>query len=337
MITLKSIISRDCWKLSIPAILYVIQNNLQFVAATNLDVATFSVTYQLKILTTALCSVIILGRKLSGIKWISLLCLAIGVALVQLKNNTNHQDPDENQRNPLKGFIAVSLACFTSGLAGVYFELVLKSSNMKIDLWMRNVQLSLFSIFPAILTFIFTSTNLKFFNGFNIWTWSTILTQVLGGLITALVIKFADNILKGFSTSLSIILSSILSYIFFKDHSSFCFIELIGISLVLFSTYTYNLSTNSNNSIEPIENVLLNKSNKMKDYDDLDDKHAHKIEVKPLPLTHHLYQPPHSPSKALQTSITSPHTRNFTFLTSSSSSNDLHHDQIILINRSSNE
>ena len=37
------VFSRDSWKLSIPAILYVIQNNLAFVAASNLEVATFQV------------------------------------------------------------------------------------------------------------------------------------------------------------------------------------------------------------------------------------------------------------------------------------------------------
>lgn len=40
----REVFSPDCWKLSIPAILYVIQNNLQFVAASNLDVATFQVS-----------------------------------------------------------------------------------------------------------------------------------------------------------------------------------------------------------------------------------------------------------------------------------------------------
>ncbi|TFY77919.1 hypothetical protein EWM64_g6089, partial [Hericium alpestre] len=49
----KEVFRPDCWKLSIPAILYVIQNNLQFVAASNLDAATFQVSYQMKILTTA--------------------------------------------------------------------------------------------------------------------------------------------------------------------------------------------------------------------------------------------------------------------------------------------
>ena len=36
-------------------------------------------------------------------------------------------------------------------------------------------------------------------------------------MVVAVVIKYADNILKGFATSLSIILSSIVSYYFLKD------------------------------------------------------------------------------------------------------------------------
>src|ERR1700679_1234119 len=39
--------SPDFWKLSIPALLYVVQNSLQFVAISNLPVATFQVTYQM--------------------------------------------------------------------------------------------------------------------------------------------------------------------------------------------------------------------------------------------------------------------------------------------------
>ena len=43
--------------------------------------------------------------------------------------------------------------------------------------------------------------------------------QALGGLVIAAVIKYADNILKGFATSLSIILSSIVSYFLLQDFS----------------------------------------------------------------------------------------------------------------------
>jgi solute carrier family 35 (UDP-sugar transporter), member A1/2/3 len=141
--------SADAWKLSIPALLYVLQNNLQYIAVSNLDVPTFQVTNQMKILTTAGFSVPLLHRKLSKRKWASLALLAIGVGIVQIQaavaspetsptvlpsSNVYSQGgdtvdpvlPSASTLRPLTGFLAVSAACFTSGLAGVYFEMVLK-------------------------------------------------------------------------------------------------------------------------------------------------------------------------------------------------------------------
>jgi UDP-sugar transporter A1/2/3 len=59
--------------------------------------------------------------------------------------------------NPFKGFMAVTAACLTSGLAGVYFEMVLKGS--KADLWTRNIQLSLFSLIPALLPVLLSGSS----------------------------------------------------------------------------------------------------------------------------------------------------------------------------------
>ncbi len=72
---------------SIPALLYAVQNNLLFVALSNLDAATYQVIYQLKILTTAGFAVLVLGKSLYSHQWASLLILTLGVTLVQWQSS----------------------------------------------------------------------------------------------------------------------------------------------------------------------------------------------------------------------------------------------------------
>lgn len=225
----------DSWKLAIPACLYTLQNSLQYVAVSNLDAATFQVTYQLKILTTALFSVTMLNRKLSARKWLSLIILTVGVAVVQLPSGSSseskvqkrsatyegiHEDESlEAVMNRSLGLTAVIIACTISGLAGVYFEKVLKGSSA--SLWVRNIQLSFYSLFPALFIGVWYKDGYEisrkgFFVGYNSVVWTAILFQAAGGIVVALCVKFADNIAKNFATSISILISCIASIYFFN-------------------------------------------------------------------------------------------------------------------------
>ncbi|KAJ8040850.1 UDP-N-acetylglucosamine transporter [Holothuria leucospilota] len=230
----------DTLKLAIPSGLYTIQNNLLFVALSNLDAATYQVTYQLKILTTAMFSVLLLQKQLNAIKWTSLVILMLGVALVQMPADSSHTEKELTASGQLKGLIAVICACCSSGFAGVYFEKILKGTKQSI--WLRNIQLAFFGmIFGLVPVFWYNTPSIQengFFQGYNGITWTVIILQALGGLVIAAVIKYADNILKGFATSLSIILSTVVSYYLLNDFqpSGYFF---IGASFVIAATFLY--------------------------------------------------------------------------------------------------
>ena len=69
----------DTLKLCIPGLLYTFQNNLLYMALENLPAAVYQVTYQGKILTTAVLSVLMLGKTLNKFgKCLSLMCKYIG-------------------------------------------------------------------------------------------------------------------------------------------------------------------------------------------------------------------------------------------------------------------
>lgn len=118
------------------------------------------------------------------------------------------------------GCIAVLTASVISGLTGVYFEKVLKDSSASITVWTRNVQLSFYSLFPALLIGVMYKDGGEiakngFFAGYNSVVWTAIAFQALGGVLVAMCINYADNIAKNFATSISIILSFLFSVWFF--------------------------------------------------------------------------------------------------------------------------
>ncbi|KAG0184061.1 hypothetical protein DFQ28_000213 [Apophysomyces sp. BC1034] len=231
--------SGETLKMLVPSALYALQNNLLYIALSNLEAATFQVTYQLKILSTAVFSVLLLGKSLRGRQWLALVLLMIGVTLVQSQSMAS--PPITETQNPWIGLFAVLTSCISSGFAGCYFEKILKSSST--SMWVRNIQLG---ICGAAFSFVGVLGDWPLiqkggiFQGYSCITWLVVINQALGGLLVSIVVKYADNILKGFATSVSIIFEPSIQFV-------------VGSITVMLATYIYgvNVGSPARGSIKP--------------------------------------------------------------------------------------
>lgn len=127
-----------------------------------------------------------------------------------------------------------------SGFASVYLEKILKGD--KTSIWVRNVQLCLFSI-PLQLIAVYQRDFDKvvvngWMHGFCVSTWLVVCMFAFGGMLVAIVIRFADNNLKNLAMALAILLSCLASIPLFGDfkpNGTFG----IGALLVVLSIFLY--------------------------------------------------------------------------------------------------
>ncbi|OJJ40269.1 hypothetical protein ASPWEDRAFT_196500 [Aspergillus wentii DTO 134E9] len=277
------VFSGDSWKLAIPACLYTLANSLQYVALSNLQAATFQVTYQLKLVPTAIFGLVLLRRATPLRKWGLLLLLLVGVSLVQMPNSSTDEIALEEETahlafprsleewkaarggsaglhkrsatyegieediqtafprmNSTIGLLATVGACAASALAGVYFEKVIRDSSASASLWIRNVQLAFYSIFPSLFigVIFLDGENISangFFGGYSWAVWSTVVVQAFGGILASFCMMYTHQAVKNLSTATSILLSTVGSVWLFEFEVTGRF--FLGSLAVLVATY----------------------------------------------------------------------------------------------------
>lgn len=232
-----------------PSVLYAITNNLQFVAAAHLDAATYQVAYQSKLVATAILAVIVLRQKITSIRRLAIGFLTIGMCITVSSTTTR----ESVSGNVEVGLMAVALGSFLSSLAAILVEAAMKPrpytptehADIARNMWLRNCQLSLagtvISLAVVGLRDWKQAVEHGLFQGYGPLVWLIIFLQSMVGIVVSLVITYADNILKGFATSLSVLLSTLASAMMlnFKVTPFFA----AGASLVLLATYQYHAAS----------------------------------------------------------------------------------------------
>lgn len=241
IVTQTSEIIANSLPMALPALLFVMQQVLVIIAASHLDAVTFQICAQaFKILPTAVFAAVLLGTRFSPLQWASLPVLAAGITLITATGNapSSAVSAGSEHNNLLKGLTASALSGLSSAFAGVYFEKYVKGINSR-SLTVRNLQLSLYGV-PLSLMYALLKDGASsgtFTRGFDLVAWAVVALQVLGGLVVAMVVKYADNILKNFANALSVVFVVLLAVPLFGQYPSGFF--LVGVAIVCLSIQMY--------------------------------------------------------------------------------------------------
>eukprot|EP00933_Yihiella_yeosuensis_P083118 TRINITY_DN97241_c0_g1_i1.p1 TRINITY_DN97241_c0_g1~~TRINITY_DN97241_c0_g1_i1.p1 ORF type:complete len:326 (+),score=30.53 TRINITY_DN97241_c0_g1_i1:182-1159(+) len=204
---------------AVPAAIYCLNNNISLVILTYLDATTFQLLGQLKTVFTAILFRLILKRQLSFYQWLAVCQLACGSAVSQIPSKAVGA---VEKPSAWLGVVMMVFSCLLSAFGGIYSEKLLKEKDKRLFHW-QNILLYTWGVVFNMLTMVFTDGGVKvddFFRGYSIWTGALILNNALNGLAISAILKYADNIARVYSSTLAMLLTMIMSVVFFGESIS---------------------------------------------------------------------------------------------------------------------
>ena len=237
-------------RLALPCVLYVVQNNLLFHGVRLLSPNMYIVCSQSKIVSSAIWNILLLQKRITQKQCVALFMLICGMIMVQVGEKKQSQYSADSTRasasDTVQGIIAVFTAALTSGFAGTYLEKIYTTDDdRRVSVWYRNTQLAFVSIPVAIMAAIWKDRKSfgvhGVFQGYNSVVWGIIVLQAFGGLIVALVLRHAGNVLKCFSVSLSICFCTVATLAASDSvEPTLSMTTLLGTTFVIGSVFVYS-------------------------------------------------------------------------------------------------
>ncbi|KAH7670940.1 Nucleotide-sugar transporter protein [Dioscorea alata] len=226
--------------LAVPALLYAINNYLKFIMQLYFNPATVKMLSNLKVLVIAILLKMIMRRRFSIIQWEALALLLIGISVNQLRSL-----PEGTTAMGLPvttiAYIYTLIFVTVPSFASVYNEYALKS-QFETSIYLQNLFLygygAIFNFLGIVGTAIVKgSSSFNILEGHSKATMLLIFNNAAQGILSSFFFKYADTILKKYSSTVATIFTGIASAALFGHTLTMNF--MLGISIVFISMHQF--------------------------------------------------------------------------------------------------
>ncbi|XP_020595606.1 CMP-sialic acid transporter 4-like isoform X2 [Phalaenopsis equestris] len=226
--------------LAVPALLYAINNYLKFIMQLYFNPATVKMLSNLKVLVIAVLLKMIMRRRFSIIQWEALALLLIGISINQLRSL-----PEGTTTLGLPvatgAYVYTMIFVTVPSVASVFNEYAMKS-QFETSIYLQNLFLygygALFNFLGIIGTVVVKGpSNLDILQGHSKATMFLILNNAAQGILSSFFFKYADTILKKYSSTVATIFTGIASAALFGHTLTINF--MLGISVVAISMHQF--------------------------------------------------------------------------------------------------
>ncbi|KAH7521387.1 CMP-sialic acid transporter 3 [Ziziphus jujuba] len=226
--------------LAVPALLYAINNYLKFIMQLYFNPATVKMLSNLKVLVIAVLLKIIMKRRFSIIQWEALALLLIGISVNQMRSL-----PEGTTALGLPvatgAYVYTLIFVTVPSLASVYNEYALKS-QYDTSIYLQNLFLygygAIFNFLGILGTVIVKGPgSFDILQGHSKATMLLIANNAAQGILSSFFFKYADTILKKYSSTVATIFTGIASAALFGHTLTMNF--MLGISIVFISMHQF--------------------------------------------------------------------------------------------------
>ncbi|KAG7013885.1 CMP-sialic acid transporter 3 [Cucurbita argyrosperma subsp. argyrosperma] len=225
--------------LAVPALLYAINNYLKFIMQLSFNPATVKMLSNLKVLVIAVLLKLIMRRHFSIIQWEALALLLIGISVNQLRSM-----PDTSTLGltvTMSTYVYTLIFVTVPSLASVYNEYALKS-QYDTSIYLQNLFLygygAIFNFMGILGTVLMKGpSSFDILQGHSKATMLLIANNAAQGILSSFFFKYADTILKKYSSTVATIFTGIASAILFGHQLTMNFV--LGISIVFISMHQF--------------------------------------------------------------------------------------------------